>query len=159
MSYCPFYQTHSHNPVHLFNSITTLTSSPPCHVSNSLLTLICWFPLSVSQFFCSLCLLFHWIFSPSVHRRWHDIMVPYNLLYAILPQVWLLHGAGLGQWKRQCQLTPSFPWLSMVILGLSCSETWWCPGPIWVKKGEICYFLATGGPGPNALPVMIGNNN
>jgi len=26
-----------------------------------------------------------------------------------------------------------------------------------VKKGEICYFLETGGPGPNLLPlVMIG---
>ena len=28
-----------------------------------------------------------------------DMMMPYNLLYSILPQVWLLHGAGLGQWK------------------------------------------------------------
>jgi len=47
-----------------------------------------------------LCLLFHCFFLPlGSSTMTHDMMIPYNLLYAILPQVWLLHGAGFGQWK------------------------------------------------------------
>lgn len=52
----------------------------------------------------------------------HDMMIPCNLLYSILPQVWLLHGAGLRQWEGWCRQTPSFLLLVYGYLGL---ELFW----------------------------------
>jgi len=105
-----------------------------------------------------LCLLFHCFFCPSVHRRWH--MIWWFLIICSMPyfhKYGYCMERGLGNGKDSVDRLRLFFWLSMVISGLSCSETWWCPGPIWGKKEKFAAFSKLAVQVQTSFPlVMIG---
>jgi len=136
-----FYQTRNLNPsISLIPLYILWAPRPPCHVSNILLS----HSFAGSRFlFPSFFVLFFFYYFIEFFPRFVDDVSFYSILYKYGFIAWSrVRVAARIHRSADCVL-------SLLVYGdpgISCSETWWCPGHFEVKKGENCCLLATGSP-------------